>query len=154
KALGLNRDLALFFELLVENDCENKRKDLKRTKARLLNALDKTTKESHGAYSIPEITMVYAALGEQEKGASLKEISQRTGLERDVILKALNVLMEIKLAQKISQNYLPLEDHVAFEGLRQNDVFKQHFHYLIDGAHRSARFNFDSDQKLFFGSSF
>lgn len=96
--------------------------------------------------------MVFAALGNTNKGVSLGTIQKRTNLEFDTISKTLNKLTEIGLVSSRGRLFFPQLDHAKSKGLGSKSFFKNYFLRSLEEAHKKARQEMDSNQDLFFSS--
>lgn len=166
--MGLSGDLAEYFRLLVElehEDCRVKpttesqiRKALTNLRKRLLAKKSSTavggSAQNHSYFSAPYIPPVYAALGSQDKGATFEEILSRTHLKKDIVMKALETLMNAGIVEKRQQRYFAIENHLNFEGLSQSEVFQRFYLHLLEKALGNASASFSSGKNLHFCSAF
>ncbi len=66
------------------------------------NKIEKTVAEH---LHRPQVFQVYAALGSETKGASLKEIGERTGLQNPLIEKTLEQLLKSQAVRQLKDRY-------------------------------------------------
>lgn len=164
RALYLTSDISEYFRMMVElehEDCraktqdEVKLRDIKiKYKERIISKFNSSKNSEEQAFQISSIPEVYAALGSVERGATLKEIYDRSHLPSHEIETALEKMIATGLVLKKKLRYFPRQTHLNFEGLSQSEVFKKHF---ISGCERSARMarsGLSSDSKLFLSSAF
>lgn len=164
KGLQLTGEISEYFRVLVEiehKDCRTKHLDLlkleeirQRLKERILSRQDdtKTTKDS--AFNVSSLPEVYAALGSLDKGASIKEIIERTTLSSFDIEAALQQMLKEGIAVRKKSRYFVHKAHLNLEGLKQSEIFKKHFVWSSERSSRMARVGLDSDSKLFLSSAF
>lgn len=164
RGMGLRNDLAAYFRLLVEAehaDCNVASLDTAKIAQmkeklcqRILARSEHSIPSSDDAFQISSVPRIYAALGSTKRGATLRNVIDRTNLPLPQITLALEKMRAMGIATKQGQRYFPIEAHLSFEGLKQSDVFKKHF---IDSCARAAQIandNLKSDEKLFLSSAF
>jgi len=136
KGLGLSSDLADYFRVLVEieeSDCrlksfdETKLHQIKENlKKRILLKSHVNIGQTDKAFVLSYIPKVYAALGDLNVGADLREISEKTSLSESEIIKALEYMTENDLVFKKGRRFIAKELHANFQGLK-SEIFKNHF---------------------------
>jgi uncharacterized protein (TIGR02147 family) len=164
--LGLKGILAEYFRALVEletpecrtqnfqsDKLENKLRNLR---SRLLKKsfANVDTKVSEAPFELAHIPQVYAALGLPLVGATLSEIKKRTSLPIDEIATVIEKLLKSGFIEQQGQRYLAKQNHLNLPGLKQSQIFKEFFLKTVAEASMKARSHFDSDEDLFFSSSF
>jgi len=163
KALGLTGDVKNLFELLIERqllapsssakDHIRIKRTLENTRSRLMRKRSENA-QLEKVFALPEIPLVYAALGQKEKGASIPDIIQRTHLSSHKIQKALTAMLALGLISKNESRFFASATHVDIEGLNLSKVFQEYFIYSCNRAAAEARRSMNSDKNLFLGSSF
>lgn len=162
KALGLTGELKRLFELLVElgePNCRTSgfdeaklRRAVEAVKNRILQKelLELRFEE---AYELADIPRIYASLGSQEQGATLREISARSGFPLNRLTAALARMQQLGLLQEKQKRFFPLQPHVNTAGM-QSEIFQRYFQKVTEEVQRQAREDMQSDEKLFFSSAF
>ncbi len=165
QGMGLTGDLAAYFKLLVEMEEPECRSDgidilrLKRTqaalKSRLLERAGFSLKASPGeSIFLEDFPRIYAGLGTEEGGASLKEVSSRTGLSVAVLKKALSTCVEQGWVRKEKDRYFASVSHVNVEGLNVSIPFQKRFARSCSKAMKASEVRLNSPDALFFSSAF
>jgi uncharacterized protein (TIGR02147 family) len=164
KGLGLTSELHTYFIKLVEfehPDCRIKpsnteaiNRSLTSLRQRLLQK--KTVQEgaADSSFQNKNIPILYASLGTPELGASLNDVVLKTGLSITAIESGLATLIQIGLVQKINDRYYPRDNHVSFQHLTENNMFKDFYLELLSTAEKKAHKNFTDANSLFFSSAF
>lgn len=125
-ALKLSRDYAYFFSLLViveqpelsKEKQEDNLKELNELREKLRNKEDSISKIVSPKKIIGKRNLfkVFAGLGSENEGASLKEIVQRTNLNLDIVKESLDTLLRY--------NAIYFHDHRFFACSSQVDFMK------------------------------
>lgn len=163
KALGLTGDLRSYFEALAERDEEACRisgrstaqfaRAVESARKRLLQR-EKAVSVGDRAFAVEHLPLVYAALGDNQHGASIGEISKRTGLGAPKLLPVLERMKEMQLIRSTAGRYFATENHFSVSGLSASEVFRQHFISSAENAVASIKQRMASDDALFFSSSY
>jgi hypothetical protein len=100
--------------------------------------------------------LVYAASGQPEQGATLEEIKLRTGLDDEKIKKALKNLSETGLVQMDQQaaKYIPRDLHLFFKTDDAGRLLVEFFQRACMAAAKRIPVAVESEQELFFSSTF
>jgi uncharacterized protein (TIGR02147 family) len=167
QGLGLRGEPKAYFELLVAVDEPDVytgkldrleiRKKLQKIKQNLRSRID-----AEKQANIPELFRIkywqelYAALGSEERGASLSEIIDRTRISEAICTQSLEKLCQYQLAtfNEQTQRYYSKNLHISFGKLGKDDFFKQSYLDLGASLLRDARDGFHRDDRLFFDSAF
>lgn len=163
RGLSLTFDLAEYFRIIVEieeADCRTKCVDevkLYRMKEnlrkRILDRHHVVLGQADKAFAISSIPRVYAALGNLERGATTKEIVERTDLPEGVIYQSLSYMEEKKIAQKKGTRYFAKDIHANFQGLK-GEIFQKHFVKTAEESIQMSKRHIASEEKLFLSSAF
>ncbi|MFN8944475.1 MAG: TIGR02147 family protein [Pseudobdellovibrionaceae bacterium] len=92
---------------------------------------------------------VYAALGDEKKGATLEQVQMRTGIEPKIILSILDVLIEKKVVVKNKNTYLACNVSLLFKGQKSNSHFQKFFLENLSKLYDKATKNFESETALY-----
>lgn len=166
EGLSLPVTLGKYFLCLVSindgqnNDRKNRQgsataeKELKRLRQSLLGKKAIiTTNNEDKVFANMHWPIIYAALGSQEKGATLLEILQRTGLSETVILSTLNFMIsELMISQK-GRRYFVMAETAFFENLGKSQFFKKYYLQALSRLSERAQKNFSSQEELFYAMS-
>lgn len=160
KGLKLPKSLGDYFFYITAKDegfTDLKEKQLEkeiyRVKSKLLKK-DITEAVSTDIFKTLSWPYVYAALGEIDVGATLKEIEQRTQLPADEIKKTLNVLLEKKLIEQRESRFLANDPTAFFGEIGSSSHFKAFFLHALTLQYERAKKNFNSKDELYFSMSF
>jgi uncharacterized protein (TIGR02147 family) len=164
--LGLKGDLAEYFRILVEietPDCrvktqstEKLENSLKNLRTRILRRSDEVPNPS-SQETLPElfsIARIYAALGDPADGASLSEIQNRTGVNKSEIQHIIAKFKKSGLITERHERYFACDKHLSLSQLKAGSDFQKFFLLLLSEASALARADFESSERLFFGSTF
>lgn len=164
KGLGLTSDLAEYFRILVElahTDCRMKdvselklQQSLEGIRLRLSEKNEVVLENKSLAYKARNAPQIYAALGNKNRGSTVKEIQTRTNLSEEEIFETLGYMLELKLIEKRQGRFFLKENHIQLQGLKTNEFFKKHFTHLCEKSIRAANAKFNSDEALFLSSAF
>lgn len=168
--LGLKGTLAEYFKTLVEieiPECRNYKFQFEKAENKLRNLRSRLLKKSHSVsnsttekqnpdapFELSAIPKVYAALGVPDIGATVHELRQRTELPSIQIHPILQKLLAAGLIRKNKDRFIAQENHLNLPDLKQSAIFKQFFLNSLVEASQKARTHFNSDENLFFSSSF
>lgn len=97
---------------------------------------------------------VFAALGQPAKGATIEEISQRTGFGFPEIESVLKFLVTENLAMEVRNRYIAKENTSFFENLGQSDFFKNYYLQSLASLAEKSKKNFDNKNALYYTVSF
>lgn len=163
KAFGLTGDLRNYFEALAECEEEACRvsgrspaqiaRNLENARKRLCQR-DKGATINDRAFGIEHLPIIYAALGDIRVGASISDISRRTGINTSRILPILEKMAEMQLIRANANRYFATENHISISGLTESEVFRRHFISCAENAVVSVKQKMSSEEALFFSSSF
>ena len=165
RGLGLSGDLAEYFRYLVElkhSDCRTKLRSEEKILQTLGNLRDRLLKKNsvvpqsldRFAFGSQFNPMVYSALGQPGKGASLKEIQNKTSLPSEKILECLQLMVDGQMIKRTKNRYFTIENHLSFPHLDQSQAYKAFYIGLLEQVKSKANGDFSSPSKLFFSSSF
>lgn len=167
KALGLQGDSKNCFSYLVgleEPDFQPEiysKKEILEKLSKVKNRLRARLEMQKGSqisdlYKITHWQEVYAALGTPENGASLGDVTMRTGLSISTCQTSLQRMCEIHLVRLNSElnRYYPKNLHIAFDKLGQDQFFKSGYLDMATALQKDARDNFEKQDRLFFSSAF
>ncbi len=112
--------------------------------------------QANRIFEIRGFLRVYAALGDAETGATLKEIMSRACLSRSAIEAALKRMTELDLITTEGEPaiYRPAATHLASLGMGDSDFFRQCFLETLREVRERAQRGFHSPDELFLASSF
>ncbi len=166
QALKLKGDLRSFFETLVfleepelrpksykEASLQQKLQAL-RIRLQQKSITNNPRSKSQKLFSTKHVFTVYAALGSQEKGASLAEISERTGLSDNTILSTLDILREQGCVRFSRARYFATLVHFDIEALGENQGFLSIFKASLEQLALTADRKKNDPETLIFHSAF
>ena len=165
EALKLKGDLRTYFELLVEIDDTSevlKKAQLRDKLAKTAHRLQAKSKpirktspsQLSDIFKDPTWIELYAALGSPEKGASLQDISQRTGISESNCQDYLWQMEKVNLLSKIENRFFQNVNHQIFDKLDQDPIFFKWFHKSLNESKKLAQKDFSAKGSLFFSSIF
>lgn len=162
KGMGLKNDLAEYFKVLVclqHPEILEVPKSLGQLKRKLSNLRariqgERSVSVGNDPYEVKYFPFVYAACGTFENGATITQVKQRSGLDDTTLNKTLEHLVNLGVLRKQGIRIFPKESHLVMKELVKSPGFRQHFQHLLDLASKAARADFESQEKLFFTSSF
>ena len=164
--LGLKGDLAEYFKTLVEletPECRAQNYKIEKAESKLRNLRSRLLKKSFSSiddknneapFEVASIPQVYAALGLPLVGATSLEIQKRTNLPADEISLVLEKLLDTDFIEQRGPRFVAKQNHLNLPGLKKSQIFKEFFLKTMSEASVMARRHFDSDENLFFSSSF
>lgn len=145
RGLGLSDALAQYFELLVQlehPECSDKpvsRKSLVARLAHLRSRLKPTTDaparkaiEKYAFFS-GRLPAIFAALGTNDKGATIDEIVARTGYTKLEIEHELEQMIQCRITMQDGPQFRPLVSHLELAGLH-NDFFANYLRFNLKRA--------------------
>lgn len=156
RALELSNDLKEYFLILVSEKNSESPKLAKFRKRILSKADELKAGKRAGGFPFQVWLEIYAALGTNQDGASFQEIQLRTQLPEKRLEKALSEMAEKGfLTLDLRKNrYIPVQSHLIFNGLGDDQQFKQWYLNTLQMARRRAEMRFKSEDWLFFNSVF
>lgn len=164
RGLGLSGDLALLFQLLVEAehpDCRIKGSSDEKIRSRLNHLRSRVLKKGYlpkekaaGFFSHEQFPAVYAALGNSEQGATVREILARTRMPKPVVLQALNKLAELGVVERKGTAWRAGANHLNSTGLSDPKSFERFFKAAQARAADSMDRLFATQEALYFGTCF
>jgi hypothetical protein len=166
QGMGLTGDLASYFRILVdleEPSCRPIGTDEKKLE-RSRKALRKRLLEKAGfaeekvqmddSIFVDDFPRIYAALGSEDRGASLPEITGRTGVSSSRLSKALASFVQKGWVREEGGRYHPHAPHVNLEGLDGSFPFERRFARVCAKAAHVSDQRRESAETLFFTSAF
>jgi hypothetical protein len=111
---------------------------------------------AQGLYQGKNHLEIYAALGTPEEGATLDEISQRTGFLKEQCVDTLSRMIEdgaVRQGEK-KNHYFAKESHLLFKKIGSPEGFKTSYLRLLEETKIQAKKDFDSNDQLFMSSVF
>jgi hypothetical protein len=162
--LGLRGELTEYFRALVEKEeaecrpagvtLERVEKQAAGLRARLAKRASGTAIRDDEAIFEEDFPRIYASLGSSESGATLGEISRRSGLATRSLREALGRLVAKGVVLQHGIRYLASEGHLNIEGLRRKGAFQRSFTRNARRAIDSIEAKLDSDSCLFLASTY
>ncbi|MGZ3686937.1 MAG: DUF4423 domain-containing protein [Bdellovibrionota bacterium] len=165
RGLGISGDLAEYFRLLVElehEDCRQRASSPERIASRLCHLRARLLArgavpinvKAEMAFAAENLPLVYAALGSPGRGATVSEVSSRTGLASVRIQSILKALVRAEIVTKHGLRFVAAQPHLNLPGLTQSEVYRKFFKECLTRARSQADVSFASDRHLFFTSCF
>ncbi|MGZ3775531.1 MAG: hypothetical protein ACXVCY_09920 [Pseudobdellovibrionaceae bacterium] len=117
---------------------------------------DITKIENTGIQNIlsdPNVSLVFAATGDCQRGASFTEIKQRTRLDDKVLENTLNGLISSRLLKLDSGRYFSSDLHIFIQDLDQKKILSNLFRHASLSASLRASEKWNSDSEFFFLSN-
>jgi uncharacterized protein (TIGR02147 family) len=166
KAMELKGDFRRFFLLLVQSspnrfDREGDAKvqdKITRLKSRVKADLEPGRFPLHAQslYKEKNRLEIYAALGTREEGATLEEITQRTGYPKENCLKTLLQMIEDGAVCRgnLETHFFARESHLVLPKIGHQEIFKTSYLRLLEETKTQAKKEFESEDQLFMSSVF
>lgn len=126
-------------------------------KIRKSHHLKKIIRETMSSKSIlhsADVSVVFAASGTEQNGASLEEIVRCSGLAPSQVINALQALQISELISYRNDRFYPCSSHVAFERLGGDEFFRKDFLRTVTNLKRRFEMNPQNDICLFLASTF
>lgn len=164
RGLCMEGDVADAFRLLVARDLRECRKP-SQSSVLIQRQLDKlrarkafTSNGSSKALELfksPLTPMVFAALGKGALGATLGELSSRTGIDHADLREHLTLLRTHAMVSKKGSRFLPTTSHVALvDSGDRAEGFALFYRFAVARCQNLADVDMASDWRLFFASCF
>lgn len=166
-ALGLTGDAKTYFSLLVardEKDCRDAAATdthiearMQRIRKRLENKSATTIqKRNHSLYQSSNWPAIYASLGRSGEGATVADISARTGLAEDACRRMLKAMRQLEMIgfHADKGTYFADETHLVFDQLGGDAFFQQSFLQSVQKIKAVASAKFKRRDHLFLRSDF
>jgi uncharacterized protein (TIGR02147 family) len=135
-------------------------KELDRLKNRLAEKIKSASSaqptavlDSSALFQISQWPHVYAALGNEKTGASLLEITKRTGMGSLPAEAILEFLEKEKMVLKKDRRYYALQNTVFFADLGKSAFFKKFYLQSLQSVYKNASQDFASPNSLFYTMS-
>ncbi len=96
----------------------------------------------------------FASLGTQESGASLQEVSDRTGYNAVTCTQVLSEMEKYEVVKRDRQRYYPTHQHLVFQSLYKEKSLQDTFVADLKTLNLRASQNFYRNDHLFFDSTF
>lgn len=164
KGMSLQLELKEFFRLLIEVEVKSLRspdkseKEIKNIldnlRGRLLKKEDSLLKRKEYPYSNPLIPTVFAALGPQDRGASLEEVKSRTGQSGEAIKSCLKDMIDLGMTTFKEDRFYPNLGHVSLQYLSNKTYYKNYVRGSLNHILENLDQDFQKSGHLFFTSSF
>lgn len=136
-------------------------KELDRLKVRLAEKIKSETTNTRNAglnssalFQMSQWPHVYAALGSEKSGASLQEITSRTGIDSLPAEAILEFLEKEKMVLKKDRRYFALQNTAFFADLGKSALFKKYFLQSLQSVYKKASQDFGSSDSLFYTMSY
>lgn len=100
----------------------------------------------------PSTLMVLASLGTPESGAHLDEISVRSGFPKEVLIKILKGLIEVRMVTTLEDKYYGTDFHLFLSAQHQRESFKSLFQTVCSSAGTRATNHLESKEEMFLSS--
>jgi uncharacterized protein (TIGR02147 family) len=164
--LGLTGVLSRYFTLLVELEHQNLRfnnktaesisKDLNNLREKFKRKLQNPQIQiKNEMFSQFHRSIIYAALGSNEKGATLSDIHKKTKLESKVCRSELEALVRIGAVdyQETRDNrYRPVQSHLVFADMQNTQDYQKHMASALEEAQKHSVGIIKNESELFLHS--
>jgi uncharacterized protein (TIGR02147 family) len=165
-ALGLTGVLSKYFTLLVELEHPSLRvtaktdqalqKELLNLRVKFKNKVQRPKAQIEGEmFNQFHRSLVYAALGTPELGATFKEVLQKTKLESKICKRELETLVRIGAAdfqRSGDRKYRATQSHLVFADMQGHHNFQKHILSALQEAQKHAYNGIKRETELFFHS--
>lgn len=123
-------------------------------KSHHLKKINQEIASSEDILKSADVSVVFAASGTEQNGASFAEIIGRCGLTPNQVKNALQALLSSELISFRNDRYYPCSSHVAFERLGGDEFFRKDFLRTVASLKRRFETNPQNDICLFLASTF
>lgn len=130
-------------------------KELRRLRRKLIDKKTLTVNESESQlFQLTAWPHVYAALGSEEKGASMQDILNRTlSLGSNLVESTLAHLVTVGMVVKKGKRFYAAQDTAFFENLGKVQFFKNFYLQAVQQLFDKSRKDFNSPDSLFYTMS-
>lgn len=156
RGLKLTADLGKLFLLLAEyelaRDARSKaylEKQIDKARSEVMRQVQRNRNDSEKFFSLADVSLVYAALGDEEKGSSLGDVCRKTRLPRTRVNSVLMKLTNSKFACQQGDRFLATERHLSFAHLKAGEAFQTYYLSRLKLALKKATQDFESKDELF-----
>ncbi len=127
-------------------------KELRRLRRKLIDKKTLTVSENESQlFKLTAWPHVYAALGSEEKGASLQDILSRTvSLNTNLVESTLAHLVTVGMVIKKGKRFYAAQDTAFFEDLGKVQFFKNFYLQSVNHLFEKSRKDFNSPDSLFY----
>ncbi len=154
--LNFSQNWTKYFLLLTQHEqtsAENKpkvQKEILQLKLRLQKHESSSAETAlSDFFDMKHWPYVYAALGDEETGATVQQIQMRTGLDPNAIVAILNHLIQKQVVIQQDQAYFACNVSLLFRGQKGRSHFQKFFLENLSQLYNKATKNFESESALY-----
>ncbi len=156
RGLKLPNDLNEYFLLLAENELAKNSKsrtflkeEIEKSRLQIQRRVKSKNLNPKDFYSISQASLVYAALGSIENGATLDELVMKTRINPEQVQAIIRNLELKKFIVSHENLYFPTDRHLSFSDLKEGENFQSFYLSRLKQLQKRVSKSLTSDSELF-----